>query len=36
MWMPGAELSCSGGGSSFAEEETFSGVGEDASAGEVV
>jgi hypothetical protein len=32
----GAEVSCSGGGSSFAGEEVFSGVGEDAGAGEVV
>jgi hypothetical protein len=29
-------LSCSGGGSSFAREEVFSGAGEDASVGEVV
>jgi hypothetical protein len=34
--MSGAELSCSGGGSSFAGKEAFSGVGEDANAGEVV
>jgi hypothetical protein len=32
----GAELSCSGGGSSFVGEEAFSGAGEDAGAGEVV
>jgi hypothetical protein len=36
MWTSGAELSCSGGGSSFAKEEAFSGAGEDAGAGEVV
>jgi hypothetical protein len=30
-----AEVSCSGGGSSFSGEEVFSGAGEDASAGEV-
>jgi hypothetical protein len=36
MWTSGAELSCSGGGSSFAGEEAFSGVGKDAGAGEVV
>jgi hypothetical protein len=36
MWTSGAELSCSGGGSSFAGEEAFSGAGEDAGAGEVV
>jgi hypothetical protein len=34
--MSGAELSCSGGGSSFAGEEAFSGAGEDADAREVV
>jgi hypothetical protein len=32
----GAELSCSGGGSSFVGEEAFSCAGEDAGAGEVV
>jgi hypothetical protein len=32
----GAEVSCSGGGSSFAGEEVFLGAGEDAGAGEVV
>jgi hypothetical protein len=36
MWTSGAELSCSGGGSSFARKEAFSGTGEDASTGEVV
>jgi hypothetical protein len=36
MWTSGAELSCSGGGSSFAGEEAFLGAGEDAGAGEVV
>jgi hypothetical protein len=36
MWTSGAELSCSGGGSSFAGEVVFSGAGEDAGAGEVV
>jgi hypothetical protein len=36
MWTSGAELSCSGGGLSFAGEEAFSGAGEDAGAGEVV
>jgi hypothetical protein len=36
MWMSGAELSCSGGGSSFAEEEAISGAGEDAGTREVV
>jgi hypothetical protein len=36
MWTSGAELSCSGEGSSFAGEEAFSGAGEDAGAGEVV
>jgi hypothetical protein len=36
MWTSGAELSYSGGGSSFAGEEAFSGAGEDACAGEVV
>jgi hypothetical protein len=36
MWTSGAELSCSGGGSSFAGEEVFSGAGEDAGTGEVV
>jgi hypothetical protein len=35
MWTSGAEVSCSGGGSSFAGEEVFSGAGEDASAREV-
>jgi hypothetical protein len=34
--MSGAELSCSGGGSSFAGEEAFLGTGKDAGAGEVV
>jgi hypothetical protein len=34
--MSGAELSCSGGGSSFAGEVVFLGAGEDAGAGEVV
>jgi hypothetical protein len=34
--MSGAELSCFGGGSSFAGKEAFSGTGEDAGAGEVV
>jgi hypothetical protein len=36
MWTSGAELSCFGGGSSFAGEEAFSGAGEDADAREVV
>jgi hypothetical protein len=36
MWTSGAELSCSGGGSSFAEEEAFLGAGEDAGVEEVV
>jgi hypothetical protein len=36
MWTSGAELSCSGGGTSFAREEAFSGVGEDVGTGEVV
>jgi hypothetical protein len=36
MWTSGAELSCSGGGSSFAREEAFSGAGKDAGTGEVV
>jgi hypothetical protein len=36
MWTSGAELSYSGGGSSFAGEEAFLGAGEDAGAGEVV
>jgi hypothetical protein len=36
MWTSGAELSCSGGGSSFVGEEAFSGAGEDDGAGEVV
>jgi hypothetical protein len=36
MWTSGAELSCSGGGSSFAGEVVLSGTGEDAGAGEVV
>jgi hypothetical protein len=36
MWTSGAELSCSGGGSSFAGEEAFLGAGEDAGAKEVV
>jgi hypothetical protein len=36
MWTSGAESSCSGGGSSFAGEEAFSGAGEDAGAREVV
>jgi hypothetical protein len=36
MWTSRAELSCSGGGSSFAGEEAFLGAGEDAGAGEVV
>jgi hypothetical protein len=35
MWTSGAEVSCSGGGPSFAREEVFSGAGEDVSAGEV-
>jgi hypothetical protein len=36
MWTSGAELSCSGGGSSFAGVEVFSGAGEYVGAGEVV
>jgi hypothetical protein len=36
MWTSGAELSCSGGGSSFTGEEAFLGAGKDAGAGEVV
>jgi hypothetical protein len=36
MWTSGAELSCSGGGSSFAGEVVLSGADEDAGAGEVV
>jgi hypothetical protein len=36
MWTSGAELSCSGGGSSFAREEAFLGAGEDVGAEEVV
>jgi hypothetical protein len=36
MWTSRAELSYSGGGSSFTGEEAFLGVGEDAGAGEVV
>jgi hypothetical protein len=36
MWTSGAELSCSGGGSSFAGKEAFLGAGKDAGAGEVV
>jgi hypothetical protein len=36
MWTSGVEVSCSGGGSSFAEVEVFLGTGEDARAGEVV
>jgi hypothetical protein len=36
MWTPGAELSCSGGGSSFAREAAFSGAGEDVGTREVV
>jgi hypothetical protein len=36
MWTSGAELSCSGGGSSFTREEVFSGAGEDAGTGEAV
>jgi hypothetical protein len=35
MWTSGAEVSCSGGGSSFAGVEVFSGACEDAGAGEV-
>jgi hypothetical protein len=35
MWKSGAEVSYSGGGSSFAGEEVFSGTGEDVSTGEV-
>jgi hypothetical protein len=36
MWTSGAELSCSGRGSSFVGEVVLSGAGEDAGAGEVV
>jgi hypothetical protein len=36
MWTSGAELSCSGGGSSFTGEVVLPGTGEDAGAGEVV
>jgi hypothetical protein len=36
MWTSGAELSCSGGGSSFAGEEAFLGAGGDAGTGEVL
>jgi hypothetical protein len=36
MWTWGAEVSCSGGGSSFTGEEVFSGAGEEAGAEEVV
>jgi hypothetical protein len=36
MWTSGAELSCSGRGSSFAGEEAFFSVGKDAGGGEVV
>jgi hypothetical protein len=36
MWTSGAELSCSGGGSSFAGEVGLLGAGKDAGAGEVV
>jgi hypothetical protein len=36
MWTSGAELSFSGGGSSFTGEEVFSGAGKDAGVGEVV
>jgi hypothetical protein len=36
MWTSGAELSCSGGGSSFAGEVVLPGAGEDVGAGEVV
>jgi hypothetical protein len=36
MWTSGAELSCSGEGTSFAREEAFSGAGEDAGTEEVV
>jgi hypothetical protein len=35
MWTSGAEVSCSGGGSSFTGEEVFSSAGEDSGAGEV-
>jgi hypothetical protein len=35
IWTSGAEVSYSGGGSSFAGEEVFSSAGEDASTGEV-
>jgi hypothetical protein len=35
MWTSGAEVSCFGGGSSFAGVEVFSGAGEDAHAREV-
>jgi hypothetical protein len=36
MWTSGAEMSCSGGGSSFARVKVFSGAGEDARVGELV
>jgi hypothetical protein len=36
MWTSGAELSCSGRGSSFAGEEVFLGAGENADTGEVL
>jgi hypothetical protein len=36
MWTSGAKLPCSGGGSSFAREEAFSGAGKDAGTREVV
>jgi hypothetical protein len=36
MWTSGAEISCSGGGASFATEVVLSGAGEDAGASEVV
>jgi hypothetical protein len=36
MWTSGAELSCSGGGSSFAGEVVLSGAGEDAGVGDMV
>jgi hypothetical protein len=36
MWTSGAEVACSGGGSSFAGEVVLFGAGEDAGAGEVV
>jgi hypothetical protein len=35
MWTSGAEVSCSGRGSSFIGEEVFSGAGEDAGTEEV-